>query len=190
MIIQTQTVYTDPQNAPQGYLAYPDDGLQHPGIVLIQEWWGVEPFVITVAQRLAREGFVVLVPDLYHGRVAGEPDDAKKLVMMAMQNVEGALHEIELALKFLKNDARVQPKRLGITGHCLGGTLAFKAACRFPEIAAVSPWYGGGIDPAAEDLSKLTAPIMAFFGALDQGIPVEKVRAIEQRSRPPAKPSP
>ncbi len=64
------------------FVAQPDDNAQHPGVVLIQEWWGIEPHIRELAQKLATDGFVVAVPDLYHGKVATEPDEAQKMVMM------------------------------------------------------------------------------------------------------------
>ena len=73
----------------------------------------------------------------------------------------------------------MQPKKLGLMGFCMGGTVTFKVACRYPHLAAVSPWYGGGIDPDKEPIDGLNAPIMAVYGALDQGIPVSKVHALE-----------
>src|SRR5438132_10068864 len=76
------------------YVAQPDDDAKHPGLVLIQEWWGIEPHVMDLAHELAADGFVVAVPDLYHGKVATEPDDAQKMMMLLTSNVERAIKEI------------------------------------------------------------------------------------------------
>ncbi len=180
MIVQSDTVFTDPNdNGPRGYLVRPGDGQAYPGIVLIQEWWGIEPHIRDIAQRLASEGFVVMVPDLYHGQIATEPDDARKLIMMLRGNVEIALREVELAAEYLRKDPGVSSKKLGIMGFCVGGFLTFKMACRYPHIGASSPWYGGGIDPRTEDISKINAPMLAVYGELDGGIPLAQVRAIE-----------
>lgn len=180
MIVQTRTIHTDPNNpAPQGFLVRPDDGKAHPGIVLIQEWWGVEPHIRELAQRLATEGFVVLVPDLYHGQVATEPDDAKKLVMLTFQRVESAIGEIVLALDYLRNDAGVQPKQLGLIGFCMGGHLTYRVAERYQHLAAISPWYAGGYDPSAEQVAAINAPVLAIYGETDGGIPVAQVQKIE-----------
>jgi carboxymethylenebutenolidase len=184
MIVTSQTIHFDPADpGPRAYLVRPAGDGVYPGLVLIQEWWGIEPHVRDLAQKLASEGYVVMVPDLYHGQIATEPDDAKKLVMMAMSNVERVISEVIQSLDFLRADAAVQPKSLGIMGFCMGGTVTFKVACRYPHLAAVSPWYGGGIDPRNEPIENINAPIMAVYGALDQGIPLERVRAIESALR-------
>lgn len=180
MIVQSDTVLTDPKDSgPRGYLVRPNDERVYPGIVLIQEWWGIEPHIRDIAQRLASEGFVVMVPDLYHGQIATEPDDARKLIMMLRGNVERALREVELAAEYLRKQPGVLPKKVGMMGFCVGGFLTFKMACRYPHLGASSPWYGGGIDPRTEDISHINAPMLAVYGELDHGIPLDQVRAIE-----------
>jgi carboxymethylenebutenolidase len=181
MVVQTQTLYTDPHNAsPQAYLVRPDDDMVYPGIVLIQEWWGLEPHIREIAQRLATEGFVVLVPDLYHGKIATEPNDAQRLLMQTFERMDAAVNEIVLSLDYLYKNAGVQPKKIGLMGFCMGGHLAFRAAERFPHLGALSPWYAGGYDPAAEDVAKVNAPVLAVYGETDGAIPVAQARKIEQ----------
>jgi len=180
MIVQTQTLYTDPHHAsPYAYLVRPDDDKIYPGIVLIQEWWGVEPHIREQAQRLAAEGFVVMVPDLYHGKIANEPSDAQKLVMLTFQNIEQAINEIVLALEYLRNNAGVQPKKLGLIGFCMGGHLTYRVAERYAHLGAASPWYAGGYDPSAEQIASINAPVLAIYGETDGGIPVAQVQKIE-----------
>ena len=180
MIVQTQTVFTELHNvAPTGYLVRPDDDRTYPGIVLIQEWWGLDPHIRDVAIKLAANGFVVLVPDLFHGAVATEPNDAQKLAMMTFQNVQQAIGEILTALKYLDNNMGVNPKKLGLIGFCMGGHLALRAAERYPNLGALSPWYAGGYDPAPDDVMKITAPVLAIYGENDGAIPVPQVKKIE-----------
>src|ERR1700712_4979405 len=119
------------------FVAQPDDDAKHPGLVLIQEWWGIESHIIDLAQKLAAEGFVVAVPDLYHGQVATEPNDAQKAVMMLFKNVDKAVGEIVGALDTLKANPSVEPKKLGVMGFCVGGFLAYTTASRYSDLGAV-----------------------------------------------------
>ncbi len=180
MIVQAQTVLTEMHNlTTQGYIVRPDDDRPYPGIVLIQEWWGLEPHIREVAQRLAAQGFVVMVPDLFHGKIALEPNDAQKLLMVAFEKFEVAIGEILNALKYMSNNMGVQPKKLGLMGFCMGGHLAYRVAERYPNLGALSPWYAGGYDPKPEDIAKITAPVLAIYGETDGGIPVAQVKKIE-----------
>lgn len=162
------------------YVAEPDDDSKHPGVVLIQEWWGIEPHIRSVAQRLASEGFVVAVPDLYHGKIATEPDDAMKMIMMLTRNVDRAAREIIGALETLKARSNVDPKKLGLIGFCVGGFLTFTVAARYSDLGAAVPFYAGGYDPTPEDVVKVNAPILAIYGSQDQSIPMPQVEKIER----------
>ena len=162
------------------YIAEPDDDAKHPGVVVIQEWWGLEPHVRSIAQRLAAEGFVAAVPDLYHGKIATEPDDAVKMVMMLRQNVDRAANEIIGALETLKARPNVDPKRLGLIGFCVGGFLAYSVASRYSELGAVVPFYGAGYDPTSEEVAKVNAPVLAFYGSKDHSVPPSQIEKIER----------
>lgn len=153
-----------------GYLAMPTDGEAHPGVVLIQEWWGVEPHIKQLAERLAREGFVVLAPDLYHGQVADKPDDAQK-AMMAL-DFAAAVKEIALGLAYLRGRDDVEPKRVAVTGFCMGGLLTWRTAeAHSDQLACAAPFYGGRYRPMAEDVRKITVPVLAVWGEHDPSIP-------------------
>ncbi len=162
------------------FVAEPDDNARHPGVVMIQEWWGIEPHIRQLAQRLAAEGFVVAVPDLYHGKIATEPDEAQKMVMMIRGNVEKAAREIIGALDTLKAMPNVEPKKLGLMGFCVGGFLAYYVASRYPDLGAVVPFYGAGYDPTPEEVAKVNAPVLAIYGSRDPSVPLEQVRKIER----------
>src|SRR6266849_3837416 len=118
------------------FVAQPDDNAQHPGVVLIQEWWGIEPHIRDLAQKLATQGFVVAVPDLYHGKIATEPNDAQKMVMMIGRNIDRAAREIIGALETVKAMPNVKPKKLGLMGFCVGGMMTYVVASRYPHLAA------------------------------------------------------
>ncbi|MEO7021282.1 MAG: dienelactone hydrolase family protein [Ktedonobacteraceae bacterium] len=162
------------------YVAQPDDDATHPGVVLIQEWWGIEPHIRSIAQKLAAEGFVVAVPDLYHGKVATEPDDAMKMYMMLTGNVDRASKEIIGTLETLKAMPSVEPKKLGLIGFCVGGFLTYTVAARYDNLAAAVPFYGGGYDPKPDEVAKVNAPVLAVYGSRDDSISAAQVEKIEQ----------
>ena len=162
------------------YVAQPDDNAKHPGVVLIQEWWGIEPHIRDLAQRLAAEGFVVAVPDLFHGKIATEPDDAQKMVMMIAGNIDRAAKEIIGALETVRAMPNVEPKKPGLMGFCVGGLMTFVVASRYSGLGAVVPFYPGGYDPKPEDVAKVNAPILAFYGSRDASVPKERVAKIEK----------
>jgi len=162
----------------KAFVARPDDDAQHPGLVLIQEYWGLEPHIKDIAQKLALEGFVTLVPDLYHGKVATEPDDAGKLIMTVVGNMERALGEIQGAINVLKEQSSVEPKKVGIIGFCMGGLLTFKIAEISQDIAAAVPFYGVMYQPTPESVANLQAPVLAFYGSQDSYTPPEYIQHI------------
>jgi len=156
-----------------GYLARPQDDKAYPGVVLIQEWWGLDGHVKDLTERMAREGYVVLAPDLYHGKVAHEPDEAMK-EMMAL-DMPRAVSEIGSALDYLlQSRDDVEPKRVGVVGFCMGGTLTWRAAeAQDGKVAAIAPFYAGGYNPTAEDIRKVTAPALVVWGTQDDSIPAD-----------------
>lgn len=157
-----------------GELAEPSGADKAPSAVLIQEWWGVNDHVRDLAERLAKEGFLVVAPDLYHGKTAKNAEEAGKL-MSALDTLV-AVEEIAGAVDFLKKHPRGNGK-VGVVGFCLGGALSFAAACHVEGLSAVVPFYG--IPPAAKvDYSKVTAPIMTHVAKRDEWVTVPKAEAI------------
>ncbi|MGH2480518.1 MAG: dienelactone hydrolase family protein [Ktedonobacteraceae bacterium] len=161
------------------YVAQPDDNARHPGVVLIQEWWGIEPHIRNLAQKLAAEGFVVAVPDLYHGKIATEPDDAMKMVMMLRGSMDRATKEIIGALETLRAMPGVEPKKPGLIGFCVGGYLTYTVAAHYNNLGAVVPFYGGGYDPTPDEVAKVNAPVLALYCSRDDGIPAAQIEKIE-----------
>jgi carboxymethylenebutenolidase len=144
----------------RGYLALPEG--PGPGVVVIQEWWGLVGHIKDVANRLAREGFVALAPDLYHGREAAEPDQARKLAMDL--ELEQAARDMAGAVDFLLAHPSVEPKRIGAVGFCMGGSLTLVLATRKP-ISAASPFYG--IPSSVSDYSGLAGPVLLHLAEHD-----------------------
>lgn len=159
-----------------GYLAMPEGNGPFHAVIAIQEWWGLVGHIKDVADRLAAQGFVTLAPDLYHGKVATEPDEARKLVM-ALDRAR-AIAEIDAAAKYLRSLELVQPKKVGIVGWCMGGGLALSAAAHSNQIDAVVCFYGRPLEAA--DTAKLKAPVLALYGELDAGIPQSIVQTFDK----------
>ncbi len=162
------------------YVVEPDDDASHPGLVLIQEWWGIESHIIELAHKLAATGFVVAVPDLYHGKVATEPNDATKYYMMLTSNIDKAATEIIGALDTLKGMSNVEPKQLGLMGFCVGGFLTYKVAERYAGLGAVVSFYGGGYDPNPAEVTQVNAPVLAVYGSQDGSISAEQRAKVEK----------
>lgn len=184
MAIKTQMIEF-PSNAQPtpGYLAQPDDAQKHPALIVIQEWWGLVPHIKEVAERLAREGFIALAPDLYHGQVAEEPDEARKLAM-GLDRAR-AVQEISAAATYLQALDETAPKKIGVVGWCMGGGLALSTAASSGDpstgagqvIGAAVCFYGRPLDAA--DTAKLRVPVLGLYAEKDQGIPPDAVRAFE-----------
>lgn len=153
-----------------------------PGVLVIQEWWGLVPHIEEVVDRCAAQGFTALAPDLYHGASSTEPDGAGKL-MMAL-NLEQAAKDLSGAIDVLLE--RSGRSKVGIVGFCMGGGLALVTAChRSDAVAAVAPYYG--VIPwasAQPDWSQLSAKVVGEYAELDGGYAgPEATRALEQQLR-------
>jgi len=162
-----------------GYMAVPqvvEAASEHcPGLVLIQEWWGLVPHIKDVVERFARQGFVALAPDLFHGRVPGEPDEARKLAMELDR--ERAVKEIVAGVHFLQGLEMVSPKMIGVVGWCMGGMLAVTTAAVSADVGAVVAFYGSPRDLSI--VKDIRAPLLGLYGEHDHGLPPEFVSAFE-----------
>jgi carboxymethylenebutenolidase len=160
-----------------GYLAEPDG--EGAGVVVLQEWWGVDDHIRDVCDRFAREGFVALAPDLFHGETTDQPDEAQqKMMALSMDQAE---KEMRGAVEFLKQHEKYSGK-VGAVGFCLGGGLAVWAAATNPDIdAAVTFYY---VMPHGKpDFSNIDAPVLGHFGTADDFISEDDIRALQQEIR-------
>ena len=172
---------SDGAGSPQldGFLARPNDGQPQPGVIVIQEWWGLEPHVKSVVERVARAGYVALAPDLYHGRVAAEPNEAMKAAMAL--SLDQAVVEIQRAIAYLRVRDDVQPKKVGVVGFCMGGLLTWRVAeLENGLLAAIAPFYAGRFQPTAKSIRAVTAPALVIWGKHDQSIPVDQREHVEK----------
>ncbi len=143
----------------RAYLA--DAGPGTPGLVLIQEWWGLNPHICEVADRFASAGFTTLAPDLYRGRVASSADEANHL-MTGLDFGDATHQDLAGALAWLQ----ARGSKVGVTGFCMGGALTVAAAVHLPGYAAASCFYG--IPPAAfADPAKIAMPFQGHFADRD-----------------------
>lgn len=165
-----------------GYLAVPSSG-SGPGLIVIQEWWGLVPHIESVVDRFADAGFVALAPDLFHGEKTTEPDEAGKL-MMAL-NMEQAAKDMSGAVDYLRAHKATTSEKLGVTGFCMGGGLALMLAAQRPDaISACVPFYGLIPWPNAEpDWSQLDAAVLGHFAENDGFFGPEQVRKLEDQLR-------
>jgi carboxymethylenebutenolidase len=177
MDIQTEMVeFPSNGGTTPGYLAQPVQVGNYPGIVAIQEWWGLVPHIEDVVERLAREGFITLAPDLYHGQKADEPDEARKLAMDLDR--ERAVREIVAAAHYLQSLGQVSPKKIGVVGWCMGGSLTLATAAVNPDIGAAVAFYGAPRD--LQMLRTIQSPVLGLFAEHDHGITPEMVQTIGQ----------
>ncbi len=163
-----------------GYLKTPtaDSG---PGLVVIQEWWGLDDHVADLVDRFAAEGFVTLAPDLYGGRVAHDADTAGQ--MLHELPVDQAVRDLAGAVDYLLGLPEVEGDTVGTVGYCMGGAFVLKLAVEAGDkIGAAVPYYGAG--PAVPDeFRTVTAPIQGHYGEQDQMYPVDQARQLEQHIR-------
>ena len=161
-----------PNGKAHGYLSLPPSGAG-PGLIVLQEWWGLVEHIKQVADRFAEAGYVVLAPDLYRGESATSPDDARRLMMSL--DLPFAAEAVGGAAEYLHAHDAVHPKRIGALGFCMGGQLALYAATVHPEmIDAVVDFYGVFNPGVPLDLRALKAPVLAHFGVHDASIPRDR----------------
>jgi len=158
-----------------GYLAVPESG-SGPGVIVLQEWWGLVDHIKEVCDRYAAEGFVALAPDLYHGESTNHPDDAGKL-MMAI-NIDETAKDLAGAINHLLSLDATTSDKVGTVGFCMGGQLSLYAACANPSVGACIIYYG--IHPAVHpDIPNLQAPVLGFFAENDPMVTPEAANALD-----------
>jgi carboxymethylenebutenolidase len=171
--------FTTSAGTAPGYLAVPE-GESGPGLIVLQEWWGVDEHIRSVCDRFAAEGFYALAPDLYRGETTAQPSEAEQK-MMAM-SMEQAEKDMCGAASYLREQPGVQGSEVAAVGFCLGGGLAIWAAARCEEVGpAVSFYY---VMPHGKpDFSQISGPVLGHFGTNDEFVPVEDAKKLEGELR-------
>jgi carboxymethylenebutenolidase len=161
----------------KGYLARPASG-SGPGVVVLQEWWGLVPHIMDICDRFAAEGFTALAPDLYHGTTTTDPDDAATLLQaLHIGETEGILRKAILVL--MTNHATQPNDKVGVVGFCMGGQLAMFAAGQNPVVAATVNFYG--IHPKVQpNYRGLNGPVLGIFAEHDDYASPEAVKSLDR----------
>lgn len=159
-----------------GFLVVPTGPGPFPAVVVIHEWWGLDAWVKDQARALAKEGYVALAADLYHGKVTNKEEDAHQLMMGL--SPDRALADLKGAMTYLAGRADVKKDRIGSIGWCMGGHYSLELAVDEPSLTAVVAYYGAPpTDPAA--IAKIKAPVLGNYGADDKGPSPEQVKQFE-----------
>ena len=162
-----------------GHLAVPASG-RGPGVIVIQEWWGLNPKIKGVADMLAENGIVALAPDLYHGELAGHDEMDKAGELMSSLPPDRAARDMSGAVDFLADHDAVSGDGIGVVGFCMGGMLSLLlAANRGDRIKAAAPFYGFPQGDMAPDWSGLTAVVRGHMADADDFFPADAARALE-----------
>jgi carboxymethylenebutenolidase len=166
-----------------GFLVKPDGG-SGPGVLVIQEWWGLDSGIKEMATRLAAGGFVALAPDLYHGELAAHTEMDKAGQLMQSMPPDRAARDMSGAVDYLAGLEGVTGRGIGVVGFCMGGMLSFLIAAGRPDkVVAAVPFYGfpqGDMEP---DWAPLTATIRGHMAEHDDFFPAEVASALETKLR-------
>lgn len=164
----------DGKSAPGVYMA-PAQADGAPGLVVIQEWWGVNDQIKSVGERMVGQGYRVLIPDLYRGKVALDAAEAQHS-MSGLNFGDAATQDVRGAVQYLK----AKSTRVGVIGFCMGGVLAVLAAMHVPETTAASSWYGIPPDNAG-DPAAIKIPLQCHFGIQDGFFKIASADALEKK---------
>ena len=170
-------------NSAAGYLALPSS-TPAPGVLVLQEWWGLNPQIKGVADRLAAQGFVALAPDLYHGELAEHNEMDKAGHLMASMPQDRAARDMGGAVDYLLSSDRVSGGKVGAIGFCMGGVMTLLvSALQGDKIGAAVPFYGAPSGDSEPDWSALAAPVLGHWAENDDFFPASGVNALADKLR-------
>jgi len=164
------------------FLAKPEGVAKAPAVIVIHEWWGLNPHIEDIAQRYARKGFIAVAADLYDGVTTKDATEAGSL--MAALKPEQGIERLKVVLDGLR--AMPEVTSVGVTGFCMGGTFALLLACS-AKVEASAPFYGD-VPVDTTLIGKLSCPLLFIGGEKDQWITVEKMKRLETALKQYAKP--
>jgi carboxymethylenebutenolidase len=173
--MKTETMNVETASAAtSAHVALPDETNSKRAIILIQEWWGINDHIRDIAGRYAKEGYTCIAPDLFRGKLAKDSAEASR--MMHELAIDDGLNIIKSAIAEAERKFGIE--KFAITGYCMGGTFALRAACEIKTLAAAAPFYGD--IPDEQTLSKLEVPTLFIAGARDGWITPEKVNELKE----------
>jgi carboxymethylenebutenolidase len=180
----TQTVdFRSNGHMASGYLVTPPEG-SGPGVLVIQEWWGLDADIKSWADRLGAAGFVALAPDLYRGEVAGHHEMDKASQLMQSLPPERAARDMSSAVDYLASHPAVTSHGIGVVGFCMGGMLAFLIAANRPDkVKAVVPFYGFPQGASEPEWSRLSAAVRGHMAEHDSFFSPQAAHALERKLR-------
>jgi carboxymethylenebutenolidase len=186
-VVAEEVTYGEVGGKPlRGYLAKPKSaGSSLPGIIVIHEWWGLNDNIRALTRRLAGEGYQALAVDLYGGQKADNPDAAMKLMNAVLQNRPAGEENLRRAIAYLESRGAT---KLGVIGWCFGGGWSLATALLAPNKIDATVIYYGHLETDPAKLATIKSPILGFFGAEDQSIPVATVREFESALKKLGKP--
>lgn len=184
---------TTPDGAMPVYIAEPTAAGRRPAVIVIMEAFGLNAHIEDVTRRVAAEGYVALAPDIYWRSLpdnkVGYDELPKAIGLMQKVNDAKVVQDAACALDALAKRPNVNAAKIGVTGFCMGGRLAFLLAAELPDrIAAAAPFYGGGIAALLPKAERIRAPLYLFFGEKDAFIPLDQVKAIDAKLKELGKP--
>jgi carboxymethylenebutenolidase len=168
----------DLEGGGKGYLVLPEGTGKHPGIVVIQEWWGLNDWIRENTARFAKQGYVALAVDLYRGRATTDPGEAHELMRGLPE--DRALADLKAGVAFLAARSDVDAERIGSVGWCMGGGYSLALATAEPRLRAAVINYGRLVTAPAK-IESVRAAVLGNFAGDDRGIPVDDVRTFESQ---------
>jgi carboxymethylenebutenolidase len=179
----TTVSFDSTTQGPSGYLAIPESG-SGPGLLVLQEWWGLDWGIKQVVDRLGAAGFVALAPDLYRGELAAHDEMDRAGHLMSSMPADRAAQDMSAAVDFLAAHTAVTGSGLGVVGFCMGGMLSFLIAANRPDrIRALAPFYGFPQGDSEPDWTKLNAVVKGHLAEHDDFFSPEAGHALESKLR-------
>jgi len=186
-IEQTEVIIPTPDGKMPAILYTPVEDHRQPAIMVLMEAFGLTQHIREVAARIAKEGYVVIAPDLYYRELPNnkfgyDELEPARAMMWRLDFGKPMEEDIEAALTYLKSRPDVYPDKVGLTGFCLGGGLTFFAACKLSnQITAAAPFYGMVLDEWIDAVKNIEVPVYLFFGGADPFISLERIQQIDSR---------